>query len=510
MPEIELLPGVVSTPTNAKNTANWRAANLIRWTAGAMEPIQPWERYGYATDLTTTVRALHQWRDNSNRTWNAYLTEDDVYVEFGGDLYSIQPSPALGIYLPPDGGYGDGIYSGDLNYGEAPTGVVPRDTFAPAFTLDNWGENLLIMSSVDGRLLEWVPPVGSDPPDPSALVANSPSGRSFVVTPERHVIIFQQDGNPSEFAWCDKEDNTNWSFADVASEAGTLPVEPASPISVAKSLGSIGTLFWTLRRAYISRYIGKPNIYNADEIGETGTPLSPSIVARAGDQALWMAESGVWKFNGVSIEPVDCPIWPWIWELIDLDATRSNGNAVNISARTEIWFFFSDGSLVTRNTHVAIYNYRENWWSQGYFGRNCGYADDALANPIMADGLIVYKHESGNTFADVAEGPWLESFVINAGGGDNMNLLRQIMPEVKAGNTGRLSFQLATRDKRNDQDDIYQDKKKIQEGGNVDFMQKSRDFRIRISVDDTAADFFRIGNLNLNISPVGKRGGKKG
>lgn len=504
---IEIPPGVVTKPTKAKNSSNWRASNLMRWDNGSMEPIQPWEQIGY-TPPTANFRATHQWRDNAGRTWNAFLSEDDIYVEYNGDLVSIAPTPAMEPFNPTtDGGYGDGLYS-DSDYGTARSGIPSRNQYGPAFTMDNWGENLEFMSSPDGRLLEWVPPIGLAAPDPSAAVSGAPTGnRTFVVTPERHIMLFQQGGNIAEFAWCDKEDNTNWNFADVASEAGTLPVEPASPIVTAKNIGTVGTLFFTLKRAFLSSYIGKPDIYNADELNESAIPMTSAMVARAGDQAHWLSESGAWRFNGVSIEPVPCDIWEWIKEEMDFSATRNTGCAIHITSRAEIWYFFSSSST-DYNDRLAIFNYRDGWWAQSYFGRSCGYAEDAIDNPIMADRKMVYKHESGSTYDGLTEGPWLESFTLNVAGGVALSTFRQMVPEV-VGDASRLSFQIATRNVRNPDVDVYSPKRKLQRNGYVDFMTKSRDFRLKISADDINAVDWRIGSLLVDIAAAGKKTGNK-
>ena len=63
-----------------------------------------------------------------------------------------------------------------------------------------------------------------------------PHGRSFVVTPDRFIMIFgsTQDGttdggNFRRIAWCDQENPGAWDYLNVTSQAGFFDLEPAAP-----------------------------------------------------------------------------------------------------------------------------------------------------------------------------------------------------------------------------------------------------------------------------------------
>ena len=146
---ISLPVGVFAGPTDAEKSASWKLTNFMRWDGIQLTPIKGWEQYAY-TAPSTPIRAIHTWRDLNSREWTAYLTHGDLFVEYDGNLVSIAPTPAFELYVEGAGGYGDFTYDYD-DYGDARPAVAARKGFGPCFTLDNYGETLLIMSSVDGR-----------------------------------------------------------------------------------------------------------------------------------------------------------------------------------------------------------------------------------------------------------------------------------------------------------------------------------------------------------------------
>jgi hypothetical protein len=193
-------------------------------------------------------------------------------------------TPIDGI-VSPDlasvGGYGDADWSEDT-YGTPRSSVNRMNPSPPVFTLDNWGEELRVMTSPDGRLLRWSP---TTPNDPLVPVTNAPTGnRCFVVTPERHVMLFGVDGDVGRYEWCDEEDDTNWT-PSTTSKAGGYNIEPYSPIVSAKST-PYGVVIFTNRGGYVSQYIGLPYIYsNAAQFSDCPPPYSPASLVNTPQRA---------------------------------------------------------------------------------------------------------------------------------------------------------------------------------------------------------------------------------
>lgn len=503
MPEfvaLSIAPGVVTKPTKSENSSSWREANLIRWKGLKMEPIRGWSALDY-TPPSVDVRAVHVWRDNGGIEWTAYLCDGALYVEYEGDLVDISPTPAITAATFGTGGFGDSSY-GSGDYGDPRPARPGRREIGPAFTLNNWGENLLAMSSADGRLFEWVP---SLPPVAATEVTGSPTGRSFVVTPERHVMIFQADGAQDTFAWCDQEDNTNWDYADITSKAGTYNIQPASPILSAINMGDLGgNLFFTTRRAYLSRYLGLPFVYDqGTEVGEGVTPVSNAAICRTAIGAMWYTESGFFKFDGTVVQPIQCDIWTWIEDNVDNVMARFTAFSLNMVARNEFWLFLpSVGS--TRNDRLVIFNYVEGWWSMGKLGRSAGFAGSFSSFPILADGTTIYEHDGSNVYPGAPELPWAESFTLNLQDGAVHGKFKQMKPDVE-GSYEPLRYSLAYRDIRTPGNEIYTPQRRLQSNGNVDFDTTGRDFRLRVDYTSPNVLPWTMGEILISAKPKGKK-----
>ena len=328
-------PGVSSTPTKTMQSraSNYAEVNAVRWTEGQLAPIGGQSKYNFT--FASRCKAVHGWYDLA-QVWNvAYLCEAHLYVDRGGVLLDISPTPPIVPPTPPSvGGYGDGAY----NTGPPDTYGTPRtlgaeaaiDRVPDAFSLNNFGAILLAMTSADGRLLFW-DPAGTPGTKAAVVVPASgstvPHGRCFVVTPERFVQIFgsYNDGTAGtgsggsfrRFAWCEQEDFTNWSYSDLTTQAGFIDIEPASPIITAIATRT-GTLFWTAKKAYRSRFLGTPYVYNYDELGDNCTPWSPQSMVTTSSMVLWFSQQGPYSYDGTSILPVQCMVRAWIDDDIDL------------------------------------------------------------------------------------------------------------------------------------------------------------------------------------------------
>lgn len=499
---LEVAPGVVNEASKAKNSVSWREVNLVRWDNGYMEPIGGWSKFNY-TAPSAVVRAIHVWKDNNRVEWTAYLCDGKLYVEYEGDLYDISPTPAIAATSADfsAGGYGDGLYNYST-YGTARPNQPDRKEVGPAFKLDNWGENLLAMSSADGRLLEWVP---SLPPDPAEVVLNAPTScRTFVVTPERHVMVFEPGGVFNEYAWCDQEDNTDWDYASLTSKAGSYPVEPSAPNAAAINLGEDGTLFFSTKLAYVTRYIGLPYVYDkGDEVGEGVTPVSQASLQRALSGAMWPSDSGFWYFNGTSVQPIECNIWAWIKTQIDWDMARYTATAVNMVDKSEYWWFFpASGS--SKNNRVVIYNYKDQWWSMGKLSRSAAFSANFIGYPIMADELNIYRHNDGGVYSGADEGPWAESFVWNVVGGGMFSTVMQLQPEV-TGDYENVRYSVAVATRRTPSDERYTSQRSIQSNGYVDINETGRDFRLRVDYIGSSVLPWGMGQLLVSLKPRGSK-----
>lgn len=492
MTPITLPAGVVNTASKANKSTNWREVNLVRWTGNTTRPVLGWENTGIGP-FASRMRKIHKWFDNDLNQYVAYLCEEHLYVQINDELRDI--TPVDGIEGPGTGeaGFGEGLF-GVGTFGTPREGESRFNNPSPAYTLDNWGEELRAMTSSDGRLLRWAPSM--DPGDKAIAVVNAPeNNRTFVITPERYLLLFGMGGERDKYGWCDQEDDTNWDFGDPLSDAGYYNIEPKSAIAAVKE-GLDGIFMASMNQAFFIRYVGQPSIYVHEKKGEFPIPLAAASILETSDGIMWQGLGDFWLFNGVSIQPVPCQIIDWVTDSIDTKVSAVRAHAVNNYPKTEAWFFFAEVGGTGYIDRVAIYNYKDHVWSMARLDRSCGFALANDANPIMSDGFILYKHETGRIYNDYSDSVWLETHTINLNEGTEFIEVKNMFPEVTGDPTG-IRFSLVRSTVRQPGKETYTPQRSIRDNGFVDIRVTARDVRMRIDAD--FADGWQLGVIGINV-----------
>lgn len=501
MPEvtIQLPPGVAFSASKARKSASWREVNLMRWDEGTMLPIGGWQSISMS-GFASRIRKIHRWMANDNTLYTAYLCEQHCYVEIKSALVDITPVGGMPPIPTNTGGYGSGSY-GSSTYGTPRPGTLGPKVYSPAFSADNWGEELRVMTSADGRLLEWLP---STPATPLVAVVGAPvDNRSFVITPERHIILFDAGGVLGKFDWCDQEDDTDW-VPSLTSRAGSLTVSPKSPI-VAVQRTSDGTFISTMDRHYIIQYKGLPFVYGFTDRGEAPVPISAAAIADIPDGVVWPSLEGFWLYNGSSIQPVECPVWDWVTARVDFPNTVFNSAVIDVNNKSELWWFFVDIASPPYNSLFVALDYRNNNWSMGKLARSCGMAYSNDRYPIMADGQKLYKHEVGFEYGGAPELPWAETFTMNMLDGHKLMAVKDIQPEI-IGDASKLNFRVAMITNRADQSsERFSIPRKVRSNGVVDIRETARDFRLRVDMV-AGSGSWTMGPVIVDVAAKGKSG----
>jgi hypothetical protein len=518
---LELPPGVVAMPTKRMRSSNWSEVNAVRWIEGQMQPIGGQELITYGTPFASRIRRIHTWIDLTGQAYVAYLCETNVYVDKQGALIDITPTGGIQPPPTPTGGYSVGDYSDGL-YGTPPRpgagSQISLTILPPVYSLDNFGHLLLVMASSDGRLLWWDPAAAAGtlltqvPATAGGLSGMSPLGRGFVVTPDRFVQIFGMyndgtTGGPTapgrRFGWCDQEDPQDWDFSSVTNQAAFLDIEPASPIIAAQAGRAGFVVLFTGKRAYVSRYLGLPYVYDYEVLSDDVTPWSPQSIATTSQAIMWMSQQGTWTFDGTSITPVPCQIRTWITDDIDIMQARFQACAAHLGLFNEFWWFFPQNGLTT-NTRAVVYNYREGWWSQARMPRSAAITSSYTMSSIFADGLQAYRHESGQYYND-CDLPWADTFSLNLSSGGNLTTLKQMLIDLD-GDPMNLQYQLYTRMTRlNKEVEAITPPVPIRPDGFIDFRTTARDMRLRCSVIANPVTPFTLGQSLIDVAQRGQR-----
>ena len=182
---------------------------------------------------------------------------------------------------------------------------------------------------------------------------------------------------------------------------------------------------------------------------------------------------------------------------------REQACAVHVGNFNEFWWFFpQEGEPY--NTRVAIYNYKEGWWSQGTMSRSAGVAASFTTQTIMADGLVAFEHELGATYGN-ADLPWAESFDLNLTSGSQLITVKQMIPDVE-GSIDNLLYSLFYRISRSQgAPELQTVPRLVRSDGYVDFRTTGRDIRLRIEVGGSTVLPFTIGEHLIDAVARGDR-----
>lgn len=493
--DIALPPGVFSVATKASKSANWSESNLVRWIEGRLCPIGGWSKLNYSLAFATPLKAIHRWTTQNNVNVIGYLCERHIYVDYGSGLVDV--TPVGGVAAPntnKPGGYGTFKYNDGL-YDTARPQRTNTTRVAAMYSIDNWGQNMLVMTSSDGRLLQWDP---LNPTSPCEVVAGSPlTNRCFVVTPQRHVILFGAGGVYNKMWWCDEEDITDWTVADIASKAGDFNFQPASPIvSVCRSGADI-VMFTSNNDAFVISYLGLPYIYTAVKFQCDAVPMSPTSLIDTPLGCVWTSTNGFWYFTGGSAVPLACTVWDWVDKTMSATMSRVTATFVSVPSFSEVYFFFAS-TPSSGNDRYVVWNYKNQWWANGKMKRACGIKSMYAGFPLMSDGQYVYQHESGNAY-DLLSGeelPYAKTHVINTAGGALMSSIGRMIPDV-GGDTSGLEFQLEYQVMRSGGNIAMASAPKAVVGGIVGFRETGRDFQLVARQNVNAVKDWTMGDTIL-------------
>lgn len=401
MPVIPMLPkpGIVRGATPSTSMGSWFDANLMRWRGGQAQPVGG--NMSFADVLFDTPgRDVLTWHDKAYKRWAAIGSGAKLWIyDFAvGTLTDITPAGIGPLELP---GAFDGYGLGD--YGLETYGTPrPADMIGPAevsavlgdwWSLDTFGQDLLVVPTQDGRLFRWSP---TTPDAPAALVPNAPvNNKGVVVTDERHVVLIGANGDPRMVAWSDQEKPDVWTAA-VGNLAGDkMLVTDGRPMQAIKVTG--GVLILTDNDAHLMRYVGSPYGYGINQIGSNCGAISPRAASSAGSAVWWMGVQGFWSFTG-TVQPVECNVEDWLFSLLNRSQIGRVFGAPN-AAFTEHWWYWPSEDSVECNRYVAV-NYAERGqpWMIGTMRRTAADKRASMIRPILAgEDAKLYLHEYGWT-----------------------------------------------------------------------------------------------------------------
>jgi hypothetical protein len=384
------------------------------------------------------------------------LNGEYVVTVLGANSYTITASSPATSTVTGGGGTVDADYEINIGseisvpftgYGAGPYGLGPYGlggaTVTPLrlWNQSNFGEDL-VFSYRGGPLLYWDATLGtltrgvyvSSLPGASdvPLVVNV----SLVSDINRFVFAFgcddygSSDLDPLLVRWSDQEDITMWT-PSATNQAGSLRFSRGTAV-IAAIQARQEVLVWTDTALYSLQYLGAPEVWGAQILGDNISIASPNAAVYANNIAYWMGRDKFYRYDGTVI-PLPCDVRRYVFNDFNFDQYAQVFAGTN-QAFNEVWWFYCSASSTQLNRYV-VYNYVDNLWYYGTL-RRTAWIDAKLRDyPIAAtytQNLVFQEfgadcNETGTTFPINA---YVVSSEFDLEDGDKFVLVNSVFPDV--------------------------------------------------------------------------------
>lgn len=292
---------------------------------------------------------------------------------------------------------------GDLFYWDATNGVITRAVYVSALAGASdvpTAVNYSLVSDINRFAFAFgVNPVGSSVLDPMLI------------------------------RWSDKEDVADWTSTTL-NEAGELRVSHGSRITTALQARQ-EVLVWTDSAMYGLQYLGAPEGWGAQLLGDNTSIISQNAAAYVGNMAFWMGRDKFYMYDG-TVQTLPCDVRRYIYT--DINATQFEQVFAGIVEQfSEVWWFYCSSGSDTIDSYV-LYNYVEHVWAIGTLTRTAWIDSGLRTNPVAAtySNNLVY-HEVGNDnneTANEAIEAYITSSEIDLDDGHQFMFIKRVLPDV--------------------------------------------------------------------------------
>lgn len=203
--------------------------------------------------------------------------------------------------------------------------------------------------------------------------------------------VFTTTVDPMLVRWSDQESVTQWSPA-ATNQSGSLRLSRGSEIvSAIQSRQEV--LIWTDAAMYAMQYVGAPDVWTAQLLGENISIASQNAAAYSNGMAFWMGKDKFYVYDGV-VKPLPCSVHRHVFETLNLEQYRQVTSGTNEEFH-EIWWFYCNGISTTNDSYV-VYNYLEDIWYIGTLARTAWLDSGLQTSPIAATySYNLVNHETG-------------------------------------------------------------------------------------------------------------------
>lgn len=333
-------------------------------------------------------------------------------------------------------GYGAGYY-GEGGYGEGGTSTEALRLWNQA----NFGEDIIAGPSM-GALYIWDASGGVTSRmtllSAEGGASNVPTQHNLLLVSDlsRFVFVFgcnvigTSTYDPMLIRWSDQEDATNWTPA-ATNQSGDLRLSSGSEIkAVIQARQEI--LVLTDIAVYSLQYLGAPDGWGAQLLGENTSVASSKAVAYANGVAFWMGQDKFYIYDGTT-KPLPCDLRRYIFTDLNADQYDQVFSGSN-EAYHEIWWFYCSGGSTTVDRYV-VYNYLENVWYYGTLTRTAWLDSASDGYPVAAtysNNLVLHENGADDVEGDSAQP--IEAYVLSSqfdiDDGDRFAFIWRLLPDI--------------------------------------------------------------------------------
>ena len=241
--------------------------------------------------------------------------------------------------------------------------------------------------------------------------------------------------DPMLIRWSDQEDITNWTPA-ATNQAGSLRLSTGTQLVCAQQARQ-EILVWSDSALYGLQYLGAPDGWGAQLLGENITVASPNAAVYSNNTAYWMGNDKFYYYDG-TVKTLPCSIRSYIFDNINKNQTDQVICGTN-EQFDEIWWFYPSAGT-TSNDRYAVYNYVEDAWYYGNLSRSAWIDADLRDYPIAAtySNNLVF-HEFGTDCNELGTAnpitATLTSAQFDLGDGDRFMLVNRVLPDITFDNS---------------------------------------------------------------------------
>jgi len=386
-------------PSDVVPSVGWGAST---WGSGAWgigntstEPIRLWSQQNFGENL------VYGYRGGKIYYWDASLglTGPGVSITIASPAVcttSVTLYDGMPIRLVTDGALPTGLTVGTVYYVVNSSGT----TFSLAATAGGTPITTSGVQSGTHRISSRGELLSS-----YAGAADVPSIQNFLLVSDNRFVFAMgctvaasATFDPMLIRWSDQEDPTNWSL-DATNQAGFLRLSRGSDIITATQSRQ-EVLVWTDSALYSLQYLGPPDVWGAQIVGDNISIASQNAVAFTNGVSYWMGKDKFYLYDGRA-QTLNCDLRRYIFEDINPLQFQQVFAGIN-EGFNEVWWFYCSANSDTIDRYV-IYNYLEanaqggrGVWYYGQMARTAWLDSGVRDYPVAAtyaNNLV--NHEQG-------------------------------------------------------------------------------------------------------------------